>query len=300
MSISSRSGVAGGLIASLLAAGAIAAGCGSSSSSGSSTSAGGIGPVAEAADVTARESGAKVALSGTVRSSSLGVSLTISGTGAFNFAGHEGTFALSLGGLPTTAQQALHASSLNMTEVFKDGSAYVSSPLFAGKLPHGAKFVKINLSQVGKTLGLNPSSLTGGGADPTQYLTELRSAGANPKVVGHDTIRGVATTRYAATVDLQKALEAQGSSSAQAKAALEKISAAVGGSLPVEAWIDDKGLLRKVSVKLNENASGQTIAAVVNAEYFDFGTTPAVTAPASSEAYDVTGQVGGSLSGSGL
>jgi hypothetical protein len=297
--MSARSTAAGGLIASLLAAGALASGCGSSSN-GTSTSAGGIGPVAEAADVTAREGGAKVALNGTVNSPTAGLSMTINGNGSFNFKGHEGTFAMSIGGLPTAATEALHTSSLDMSEVFKDGSAYVSSPLFAGKLPNNAKYVKIDLAQFSKTLGLNPSSLTGGGADPTQYLSELRSAGVDPKVVGHDTIRGVNTTRYAATIDLQKALEAQGSSSTQAKEALKKISAAVGGSLPVEAWIDEKGLLRKVSVKLDESVSGQSIAADVSAEYFDFGTTPTVSAPASSEVYDVTGQVGESLGGSGL
>jgi hypothetical protein len=285
-------------LAALLAAGALAAtGCGSSAGTSSNGSAGSstIGPVAEAADVTARAAGAQVALSGNVHAG--GLTMTISGQGSFDFPAHEGTFAMSLSGLPEAALRALHTSSVTIDELFKSGSLYVGSPLFAGKLPHGAKWMKLDLATVSRTLGLNPSSLTSGGADPAEYLRELRSAGADVKVVGHEKVRGEETTRYAATVNLQKALEAHGASSKAASEALSKLSSTLGGTnLPVEAWVDGKGLLRKVRIKL----SGQAIAADVGVEYFNFGATPAVTAPAASEVFDATGAAAQGLSSSGL
>ncbi len=258
-----------------------------------------IGPVAEAADVTARASGAQVAMAGRIQAA--GLTMTMSGQGSFSFTGHEGTFSISLSGLPEAALAALHTSSLTINELFKSGTIYLGSPLFAGKLPNGAKWLKLDLAKVEGTLGLNPSSLTSGGADPAEYLRELRSAGANVKVVGHEQVRGEETTRYSATVNLQKALESQGANSKAAAEALKKLSATLGStSLPVEAWIDGKGLLRKVRIKLSESVSGQTIGADVSLEYFNFGAQPSVTAPSGSEVFEATGAAAEGLTSSGL
>jgi hypothetical protein len=250
--------------------------------------------------VTAKSGGADVALNGNVQAA--GATIKLAGNGSFNFPGHEGKFAVTISGLPTAALEQLHASSLQFDELFKSSSVYVGSPLFAGKLPGGAKWVKLDLAKAGAALGLSPSSLTSGGADPTEYLRELRSAGADVKVVGHEQVRGAETTHYSAVVNLAKAIEAQsGSGSKAAHEALQKLTATLGKTeLPVDAWVDDKGLLRKVQVKLDASDSGQSVAADVIAEYFNFGSTPTVTAPAPSEVFDATGAAAAGLSAAGL
>jgi hypothetical protein len=266
---------------------AIASGCGSSSNSTSTTT----GPIVKAAFVTAQAGGAQVALSGTVSTGALPPPLTLNGTGAFNLGGHEGTFAVVVAGLPAATQSVLHGSTLQLREILKGGAIYVSSPLFASRLPGGAHWLRINLSQVEQALGLDPSSLTGG-TDPTQYLQDLRGAASSVRVVGHETVRGVLTTRYAATIDVEKAAEqAAGASRTQVHALVHKLLEKTGQStLPVEVWVDGQGRVRKITLALATKAGGQSGTAHLTLEYFNFGAPPTITAPPPSEVFDITAQ----------
>jgi hypothetical protein len=280
-----------------LAACAVAAGCGSSGSGSSTTAT--VGPLAQAADVTAKAGGAQVALTGNVQESQAGLNLALSGHGSFNFTNHEGSFALSFAGLPASVLQRLGASSFAMTEVFKSGVVYMQAPFFAGKLPQGAKWIKLDLAKAGQDLGLSPSALTSGGSDPSEYLRELRATGTDVQVVGHEALRGVETTRYKASVELKKALEQQGHmSSSAASAALKRLSSVLGSqSLPVEAWVDGKGLLRKLAIKTSEKVAAVPLSLDIGIEYFNFGPTPPVNVPAASETYDATNLTSKGLAG---
>jgi hypothetical protein len=257
-----------------------------------------LDPVAHAADATTRAGGAQVTFSGSVGAPGLGFSLALSGHGQFNFRAHEGSLALAISGLPASAQARLGASSLEMNELFKAGSVYVGSPLFAGKLPGGARWVRLDLARVGGALGLDPSSVMSGSADPSQFLQYLKASGGI-SVIGRDSVRGVPTTHYAGGLDLQKIAEAQpGSERAQARAAFQKVISQLGtATVPVEVWVDRQQLVRKVAIALHVQPQGQAIDVQLAAEYFGFGPTPSVTAPARSEVFDITQNALQGLSG---
>jgi len=224
------------------------------------------------------------------------LTLSMSGSGAVDLRDGEGTFAMTVAGLPPQLQSRLHGSTLQMLELLKAGTLYLSSPLFDGHLPGGARWLKLDIAHVGQSLGLNTSSLTGG-TDPTQYLKDLRGAGAGVAVIGREDVRGVATTHYRATIDLVKAAEAAAPSNrAQARAGIEKLIAKTGqATLPVEAWVDGKGLVRRVDITLSQGA----VTSKIRTEYFDFGPVPAVTVPSGSDVFDATGQALSALGASG-
>jgi len=272
------------------AAGALgAAGCGSSGKSaatGASSGPAAPATIAEAAYKTTAAGGAHVSLAGTITAPGLGSPLTLSGSGAFSFAAREGSLAFTISGLPSSAQAAIGASSLQLNALFKSGSVYIGSPVFAAKLPGGARWLKVNVSEVAQKLGIDPSSLSSGGANPAQYLQELRAAGGTVRVVGHDTVRGTPTTHYAASIDVLKAAEAQGlGRSAASRALLRSLVAKLGLThIPVDVWVDAQGLVRKELVHVS--AHGAT--ASIQIEFFDFGAVPPVTAPAASEVFEVS------------
>ena len=277
--------------------GLLASGCGSSShSSSAAPAAAQPGTIADAAYKTAAAGGAHVAISGAVTIPGDSTPLDLGGSGVFNFPPHEGSLALTISGLPAQAQSALGGSSVQLNEVLAGGAIYIGSPLFAGRLPGDAKWLKVNTSAVAQGLGLEPSSLTSGGAEPGQYLQDLRAAGGTVKVVGHETVRGVPTTRYAASIDLVKAAEAlaaQGNKAA-ARSLATQMAARLGFSkVPIEAWIDAQGLVRKVQVHITTHGVGASI----QVEYFNFGATPPVHVPSASEVFEVSSQTLKSLTG---
>src|ERR1700738_2080480 len=146
------------LIGALLALALVLAlgACGSSSGSSSASVS---GPLADAAKVTSQTRGAHLALSARIDGASAQSPVTVTGSGFFNYAGHEGMLTINLAGLPAGAASR---SSARIEEIYKGTDAYIGSSLLAGKLPGGARWMKLDLARVGDAAGINPAQLLGG------------------------------------------------------------------------------------------------------------------------------------------
>jgi hypothetical protein len=260
-----------------------------------------LDPVARAADATSRVGGAHIAITAQVEAAALSTPFTMSGGGFFNYRTHEGMLSLQMSGLPGAAATTLPPGPLQMEEIFKSSTIYVGSTLFAGKLPGGARWMKLDLSRFGQALGLNLEQLAGGQSNPAQFLEYLKASGGAVTVTGHELVGGVETTRYRGAIDLQKAAEVVPSSDrGRLRASLAKLAAQTGiSSLPVEVWVDASGLVRRMSLALSFPASGESVQLRMRIELFGFGTTPAVAAPQKSEVFDATQTALGGLGAGG-
>jgi len=264
-----------------LALALVTSGCGSSGVT--------LDPVAQAAEVTSHAGGAHIALTARISASGSSVPFTMTGEGFFNYSSQEGSLTLDMSGIPALGGASL-AGGLHMQEMFKSSTIYVGSPLFAGKLPGGAHWIKLSLARVGQSLGFNLQQLAGGQSNPAQFLEYLRASAGAVTPVGRELVRGVPTTHYKGTVDLRKAADVVPSSDrAQLRAALAKVIARTGvASLPVESWVDAHGLVRRMTLALSLPLAGQTLQMQMTIDLFGFGATPRVTPPSSGDVYDAT------------
>ncbi len=260
-----------------------------------------IDPVAQAAVVTSHAGGAQMSMHASIEIEGLPSTMTLTGSGDFNFAEREGQIASELTGLPAAASGALHATSIQLTELYAKGALYIQSPLFTGKLPGGARWMKLDLAELAQTTGLDTQSLTSGQSNPAQVLEYLKASGGTVSRVGAATIRGAQTTHYRATIDLAKAIRMEaGASQGAAKQAIEKLAAQTPSqTVPVEVWIDAHNLVRRMSLSLSQAAVGQHVKVTFQLELFNFGATPSVNAPASSEVFDATQSSLSALAGGG-
>lgn len=282
------------LIAMLAATAALAvasSGCGSTSTV--------LDPVAQAAEETSNAGGAHMTLSVQVSANALPSPFTMSGTGFFNYRTHEGMLSFDLAGLPAAATANLPGGTLHMEELFKSSTVYVGSPLFAGKLPGGAKWMKIDISRVGQAFGFDVQQLAGGQTNPAQFLEYLKASGGGVTAVGHDTIRGVPTTHYRGVIDLNKLADVLPAASRdQARAALAKLVTQTGSSgIPVDVWVDSHKLVRRMRMALGVSTGGQQAQVQLSIDLFDFGATTTVAAPPQGEVFDATGAALGGLAG---
>lgn len=282
------------LIAMALAAAAIA---GSLLATGCGSAAGTIDPVAQAAETTSNAGGAQIALSARVTSSALPAAVTVSGEGFFNYHTSEGQLTMSIAGVPLPG---VAAGGLRVQELFKNSTVYVASPLFGGKLPGGAHWVRLDLGRFTQALGIDPTQLTSGETNPAQILDYLRASGGTTKV-GTDTVRGVATTHYRGSVDLEKVAGVlPGADRSQLRASLQKAISELGlKTLPVDVWIDGHGLVRRFTLSVSASSAGVPVGSQISVELFGFGATKTVTAPATGETYDATQGALGALAGAG-
>jgi hypothetical protein len=291
-----RARVAIRLLWSALAAAAVAlsaAGCGGTSAT--------IDPFAQAAGVTSHLGGAHIAVNAQIGGGPLPQPFTLNGGGFYNYGTREGSITMDLSGLPASATAALGSGPLRIEELFKGTTIYVGSPLFAGKLPGGAHWMKLDLGRFAQAMGFNLQQLAGGQANPAQFLEYLRATGGGVTRVGSDTVRGVRTTRYRGAIDLHKVADVLPSGNRdQLRSALDKVIAQTGASsIPVEVWIDGRHVVRKMTLSFSLAAGGQNLTMHMAIELFDFGPTPSVNTPADSEVFDATHLAVSGLAGRG-
>jgi len=263
---------------------AVTAGCGG----GSTSSAVQLDPVSAAASKTQNEGAVRVHLRMVV--SGKGQKVRMRGTGAFD--GDSAELSFKLGsmpgrmGLPSGAASMAQLAHTTMKEVALEQNGdyviYLRIPLLSSELPGGKAWVKLDLSELGKSEGIDLGQLTSGGQlQPNDLLGMLEGEGAKVQTVGPATIDGVATTHYRVTIDLAKALESSGLTSPMLKELAGRVKTA-----SENVWIGKDGLVRRVQFAYGVPRKAMRIAMTM--DLYDYGAQISVAAPPSSAVFDAT------------
>ncbi len=246
-------------------------GCGSSSTPS-------IGPVVRAADVTAQLPGYRVAATTTLTTPA--GPATVAMSGRFDRANRTGEL---------TSAETVAGHHLAFTEVFSGLTFYLRSsglPQLA-RFTGGKPWLRFDMSRMLGAMGLGSLPT---GADPSQFLDYLRAVGASTTRVGSATVRGVSTTHYHAVVDLSRyATVVARSQRAVATRSVSTLEAALGShTLPIDAWIDDHNLVRRMSFGFQECVENQKVNLGMTMDFYDYGRQQPAHVPSAAEAYDVT------------
>lgn len=135
--------------------------------------------------------------------------------------------------------------------------------------------------------------------DPSAVLNSLRGVTGEVTEVGKEEVRGTTTTRYRATVDLEKA--AASSPDAVRDDVAEVMRQLGTERLPVEAWIDGEGRLSRLRytldlAELDDEAPAKgtgTGSATTTLELYEFGVDVAVAVPPADQTTDLADLLGG-------
>jgi hypothetical protein len=211
-----------------------------------------------------------------------GGSLTITGEGAFDYAGRQGAFTTNI-------------PQLGQTEAVSTGSTiYQKLPPQLAEGLGGKPWAKIDLSQLGQSAAIDFDAISqASSGDPTQALQFLQGSGADMVEVGKEQVRGEAVTHYRGTIDMDKAAAAAPPEQQQIYLKLAQL---YGQPLPIDVWIDGEERLRKVSYVVDLarlNLPPQATAGAkptgnlsFTTELFDFGTPVSVTIPPADQVTD--------------
>lgn len=158
------------------------------------------------------------------------------------------------------------------------------------------------LSMRPEDLGLASDALgTGFGPsnNPAQMMEALRGISDDIDELGTEDIRGEPTTHYRVVVDLERALEQVPEA---LKPQVEAQLGALGGTLPMEVWLGEDGLVRRISMDMVEllakasAESGQKMEeGSMVMELYDYGADVEVDVPHPEDTtpfLDVIGELG--------
>lgn len=268
-----------GLAAALAvaAAAAVAAGCGGGSSSSSALR---LDPVAAAATKTENAGAAHMRMKMAVNA--MGQRFTMHGAGAID--GTSAAMSLKLGSLPGAVASQLDHATIKERVLEQDGDyvIYMRAPALSSELPGGKAWLKLDLSKLGKSAGLDMSqALSGSQFQPTDLLSMLEAEGAKVQKVGPATIDGVSTTHYRVKIDLAKALQSKGLSSPMFKDTASEMKTA-----SANVWIGKDDLVRRIQVSYGLPQGDVHMA--MKMDLSDYGAQVTIAAPPSSQVFDIT------------
>jgi hypothetical protein len=248
-----------------------------------------VSTVANAAEATNRAGGFKLEVDGSFEVPSMNRELPLKGSGALDPESRRGKLVFdSAGPLATGAAGA----DGKIEQVFEGDVIYMRMPAIAERIGGKKQWLKVDVKQAGQALGVDPTRFGQlGSNDPRQMLDQIRSVSGEVEKKGQESVRGVETTHYRAEVDLRRypdrLPEAQRE---QARVAVEKLVDQTGSSTyPMELWIDDKDLVRRVRVSYEFDMPGSDDEAsfTMTMEFFDFGTQIDVAPPPAKDVQDL-------------
>jgi len=264
----------------------VAAGCGGGGKSSMTP----LELVSQATSKTTKATSAKVNMTITETVGPIGP-LEIGVDGVVDNAKHSGDMTIDMSSIAQLAGGAAGSANAWKGEVVVDGSdlshvvEYMRLPVFSKLLPGAKPWLKVDLNELGKLKGIDFGQLiqSAGTQDPSQALQALEAI-ANVKEVGTAQVDGVDTTEYSGTLDPQKV-----AALLPKTAGLGKVFKQLGATpIPVSAWIDGDGYIRKFEESFSMNApNAGRMDMKLAATFSDFGTPVTVTIPPADQTTDI-------------
>jgi hypothetical protein len=252
------------------------------------------------ADRTTATGGVRMSLQQTMTVAGQG-SIPVSAEGRFDTKSQRGEMTMSM----NTSSLGGGGEAVQQRMIFDGLTFYMRSPLFEQLLPAGKRWLKFDLAAVGKQAGFDVGALvnSSAGQDPTQVLAYLKAASGDVKRVGSETVRGVKTTHYKATIDFRKVPDsAPADQRAAVRRSIEQLIKLGGTSTaPIEVWIGKDGLARRILTTTTTGTAAQRVKLRQRIELYDFGTNVDVAIPRAGAVLDVgdLGDLGGIAPGAG-
>ena len=154
-------------------------------------------------------------------------------------------------------------------------------------LPEGKTWTKHDLATLGDGFGVDFGAIAeqSRNSDVRSELSFLQVTKSDIEELGTEEIRGIPTTHYKFTVVVAEAVKDLPPEDAELKPFLEGLGV---DEYPGEAWIDDEGLIRRISYTINEpvDDNGTTQSTSMSQDFFDFGAKVVVSAPPPSAVVD--------------
>ena len=271
-----------------------AAGCGGGGGDGgSSTASTSTGTSSDAKAVLAaapakvkNANSSKVSFSITVDSDKLENPLTVPGSGEFDYAAKEGRLTMNYGSVLSAAGQSGNG---NMEILTKGSVYYVKWPLLSSAVKAKTPWISFDITKLDQISGIDTSSLRSvNQGDPSQTLVYLKAAGT-VEDQGTEDVDGTSTTKYHGVIDLNRIPSLAPADQRDAVTASVKTLKETYGisELPLDVWIDDGGLPRKLFYEISTKVQGSEVETTLEMKLSDYGISVDVQPPSASQVTDL-------------
>lgn len=232
---------------------------------------------------------------------------SFSGEGAFDLASKRASFSVDLSSLARVLGRFFAALGGNtegvpdfddpggwkIDTIRDDKVTYFRFPAIADQLPAGTSWVRVEDGQTANAGGFELGEFEQfTEANPQELLELLESVAGEVETLGTETLKGVETTHYRASLD---AASLEGSVPAEERddfrAFTDELVARTGvGEIPVDVWLGGDGLVRRLrlDVAATESGASEPSRVVVTYELWDYGEDVDIDVPRAAEVVDAS------------
>jgi hypothetical protein len=188
--------------------------------------------------------------------------VTVEAAGVLDLGDGRGRLSVTTEGAGLAGADALGG---NMEMILDGRSMYMNSPFYQQLAPDHEPWLRVSYDEL-EARGLSQL----GQQDPLAFVEALRAVSSDVEEMGAEEVRGVAATRYRATLDLTRlASELPARSREAIEATFRQLAIE---RIPVDVWIDEEDRVRRL---VSEVGLGKDAAAAgrmeLRLELFDFG-----------------------------
>lgn len=212
----------------------------------------------------------------------------VTGVGAYDNARQVAQFTMQMSGVA----DASIGGDVSFDVVVAGAVLYMNFGPMADRAGFATPWVSFDLTAMEGFSDLLGGSTSPMGTDPSQSLAFLRGADDVEELDRVD-VRGVITTHYRAQADLGDALADLPEAQREVlEPQIETLRDAGMDELPIEVWIDDDGLPRRMRTTMEFPDSGSGVPAgtamSVEIDFFDFGEPVSITLPTADQVTDMS------------
>jgi hypothetical protein len=164
---------------------------------------------------------------------------------------------------------------------------YMRFPLLQQLQPGMKPWLKFDLRKIAAQQGFDMPGLQQiNQSDPRQALLYLRAVSGPVEDAGEEDVRGVSTSHYRMTVDLEKVAKLNPEQRENVERVIEQTGVR---NVPTEVWVDDDGLVRRMKLSYDDTqvAPGQRGDMAMTMELYDFGVAVDVEPPPARQVVDI-------------
>jgi hypothetical protein len=176
--------------------------------------------------------------------------------------------------------------SMDAIGLFERGAyvMYMKSPAFAGQLPPGKSWLRIDLQKAASSLGVDFSSLM----SSSQTLAPLQHGLVSTKRLGSERVAGKPTTHYRAVIDIGRAAAEVPAYGAQ----VAKIERALGihfGRQTQHVWVGRDGRIRRYAFSMPTGTRTARGTVVQTMTFLAYDVPVKIAAPPKAAVFDYPG-----------
>jgi hypothetical protein len=235
---------------------------------------GGVVYLNKAAEATAAVDTQKVDMKMAIEAS--GLTMNVNMDGAMDVKNNQAQLNMTMSGIPGLDSGS--SGGLTMEMVMDGDTVYVKSPMLS-QLSGSSKPWMSTTSEDFSGEGMGSTQ-----TNPKAFLEFLKNSGSDVTEVGTEEVRGVKTTHLKTTLDTKAIVDkASGDAKGDMEKQLDELGATGFDKIPVEAWVDGDGYVRKLVMDMSGKAEGQSMSMTMTMELYDFNEPVEITIPDASQ-----------------